>query len=265
MGGASLFFARDPAPVEVLNDLDGDLVNLFRCLQDPAIFPELRHRITHTLYAHAEFVRAIDILKRKEPANQVERAWAFFVRQNSAFSGISNPSPGQWARAFVSSGGCAMTTKRWMGRLARLDEWHHRLMRVQIEQRDALEVIRYWDTKDTVFYLDPPYHIEARASKDVYTHEVTSEHHVALVDVVLGCKGAVVLSGYDHPVYAPLRAEGWHATSYRTSCFAAVRTRASRLQGQGAVKARAPRTEVVWSNPAAVEMMRQSRGYLGVE
>jgi DNA adenine methylase len=264
MGGASLLFARDPAPVEVLNDLDGDLVHFFRCLQDPATFPELRHRLTHTLYAHAEFVRAIDILKRNEVANQVERAWAFFVRQNSAFSGIPNPSPGGWSHTFVARGGRAMTTKRWMGRLATLDDWHQRLMRVQIEQRDALEVIKYWDTKDTVFYIDPPYHLDARASKDVYTHEVPGEHHTALVDVVLRCKGAVVLSGYDHPVYGPLRAAGWHVACYPTSCYAAVRTRESGLQRQGAVKARATRTEVVWSNPRAVELLRGAQARLGV-
>jgi DNA adenine methylase len=51
MGAASLFFARPPAPVEVLNDLDGDLVNLFRCLQDKTTFEELKHRIRYTLKA----------------------------------------------------------------------------------------------------------------------------------------------------------------------------------------------------------------------
>jgi DNA adenine methylase len=264
MGGASLFFARDPAPVEVLNDLDGDLVHFFRCLQDPATFTELRHRLTYTLYAHAEFVRAIDILKRNEVAGPVERAWAFFVRQNSAFSGIPNPSPGQWARTFVSRGGRAMTTNRWMGRLATLDDWHRRLMRVQIDQRDALEVIKYWDTKDTVFYIDPPYHLDARASRDIYTHEVPREHHVALVDVLLGCKGAVVLSGYEHPVYGPLESAGWSVTRYSVACNAVGRTRVSGIQGPGSATARSPRIEVIWQNPAAVEMMRQSHGGLGV-
>jgi DNA adenine methylase len=263
MGGASLFFARDPAPVEVLNDLDGDLVNLFRCLQDPATFPELRHRLTHTLYSRAEFCRALDILAHKERADPILRAWAFFVRQNMAFAGQLAATPGDWGRSFTASRrGGAETTSRWMGKLATLDAWHKRLLRVQIEQLDALEVIKYWDTKDTVFYLDPPYHLETRVGGSAYRCEATHDHHVALVDVLLRCEGAVVLSGYDHPVYEPLRDAGWHVASYSTSCHAAGRTRASGLQGLGAATAYVPRTETVWSNPRAAEMLRDSQASL---
>jgi len=68
MGAASLFFARDQAPVEVLNDFDGDLVNLFRCLQDKDSFDELRHRLMWTPYARAEFARAQAVLDRGSAA-----------------------------------------------------------------------------------------------------------------------------------------------------------------------------------------------------
>lgn len=82
------------------------------------------------------------------------------------------------------------------------------------------------------------------------------DHHVALVETILACQGAVVLSGYDHPVYQPLVDAGWEVTRFETACHAVGKTRGSGLQGKGAVKAKAPRTEVVWRNPRAVELNR---------
>jgi DNA adenine methylase len=254
MGAASLFFARDPAPVEVLNDLDGDLVNLFRCLQDPKTFPNLKHRIQHTLYSRAEFGRALEILKDKSVTDPVLRAWALFVSQNQSVGGISE-TIGRWGRVFTSSGGCAETTNRWMMRLSMLDDWHLRLLRVQIDNRDAIEVIRYWDNPDAVFYVDPPYHPDTRSEKRFYAVEPGHDYHERLVQVLLACKGAVVLSGYEHPVYKPLVEAGWSVVRYETVCSAAVRSRTSGLQGKGAATQKVPRVEVVWSNPRALTMM----------
>jgi DNA adenine methylase len=254
MGAATLFFARAPAPVEVLNDLDGDLVNLFRCLQDPKTFPELAHRLRYTLYARSEFERALTILADPGVTDPVLRAWAFFVARNQGVSGMAG-SVGNWSRNFVSRGGCSGNTNRWMMRLSMLEDWHRRLLGVQIDHRDALDVIRYWDTPDTVFYVDPPYHPDTRRLQDAYAVEPDDAHHAQLVEVLLGCQGAVVLSGYDHPVYAALAAAGWTVTSYATACYAAVRGRTSGLQGTGASLAKVPRVEVVWANPRAVAAM----------
>jgi DNA adenine methylase len=254
MGAASLFFAREPAPVEVLNDLDGDLVNLFRCLQDKATFEELKHRIRYTLYARSEFGRAIDILNDESVTDPVQRAWAFFVAKNQGISG-SSKTIGSWSRAFVSTSGVADNANKWIMRLSMLDDWHLRLLRAQIDNRDALEVIRYWDNPEAVFYVDPPYHHDTRKDKEIYNVEQDHNHHVQLVETLLACKGAVVLSGYDHPVYAPLADAGWMVTRYETACHAACRGRGSGLQGTGAAKAKVPRVEVVWSNPKATEAM----------
>lgn len=253
-GAASLFFARDPAPVEVLNDLDGRIVNLFRVLQDREQFEELRHRIMWTPYARAEFGRALDILKAGSD-DPVERAWAFFVTQNQGFGGVAS-TIGRWGRTFVSRGGMASTTNTWIMRQTLVDAWRWRLMRCQIDNRDALEVIRYWDSTDTVYYVDPPYHHDTRKDTSVYTVEQEHDHHAALVETILGCQGAVVLSGYDHPVYQPLVDAGWERVDFETACHAAGRVRGSGLQGRGAAKAKAPRAEVVWRNPRAVEMTR---------
>jgi hypothetical protein len=73
-----------------------------------------------------------------------------------------------------------------------------------------------------------------------------------------------VLSGYDHPVYKPLVENGWTVTKYETSAHAAGRVRGSGLQGKGAAKAKVPRTECVWSNPRAQEMLRQQSGKMSI-
>jgi len=259
MGAASLFFTRKPAPVEVLNDLDGNLVNLFRCLQDKTTFGKLKHRIQYTLYARSEFGRAIQIMNDESVTDPVERAWAFFVAYNQGFSGCNPKGLGNWSRAFVSSGGCADTTNRWIMRMSMLDDWHLRLLRAQIDNRDALEVIRYWDNQNAVFYVDPPYHHDTRKKKNIYAVEPDHDHHARLVKTLLSCNGAVVLSGYDHPVYAPLAEAGWSVTHYETSCHAAGRTRGSGMQGKGSANAKVPRVEVVWANPQAVRMIGQDR------
>jgi DNA adenine methylase len=256
MGAASLFFARDPAPVEVLNDLDGDLVNLFRCLQNKTTFEELSHRIRYTLYSRAEFGRALEILKDKSVTDPVQRAWAFFVVQNQGFSGKKTTGIGNWGRVFVPAGGCATNTNTWIMRLSMLEDWHKRLLMSQIDNRDAIEVIKYWDNPEAVFYIDPPYHHDTRKLKEAYAIEPSHDHHIQLVETLLNCKGAVVLSCYDHPVYNSLKEAGWSVTYYQTACHAAGRTRNSGLQGKGSAINKVPRIETIYCNPKAVSLTK---------
>jgi DNA adenine methylase len=263
-GAASLLFAREPAPVEVLNDLDGDLINLFRCLQDKETFAELQHRLTYTLYSRAEFMRALDIL-RSNTKDPVLRAWAFFVAQNQSVGGIhhSKLGFGDWGRAFSSTRNMTATTSTWTSRLLHLHDWHLRLLRVQIDCRDALDCIRYWDNDEAVFYVDPPYHPETRTDngQNIYANEPDHDFHARLVETLLARHGAVVMSCYDHAVYAPFAAAGWQKATYLTACHAAGRTRGSGLRGTGTAMAKAPRVECVWSNPKAVRMIERQAGF----
>lgn len=256
-GGASLFFSRAPAPVEVLNDINGDIVNLFRCLQDRATFEELRHRIMWTPYARGEFARALEVLRQTE-ADPVARAWAFFVMQNQAHSG-NGKSVGSWGRVFISAGGMADVTNKWLMRQSMLDAFRARLLHAQIDNRDALEVIRYWDNEDAVFYVDPPYVSETRKSRNVYAYEPDDEHHRQLISVLLSAKGAVVLSGYETPLYAPLAEAGWTKTEFATACYTTGRTRQAKERGLGSALKNAPRTEIVWRNPRCLEMMEREQ------
>jgi len=244
-GAASLFFAKPPSPVEVLNDLNEDVVNVFRVLQDKETHEELRFRLMYTPYARSEFVRAIEMLKQTD-LTPVERAWAFMVRQNMGFSGTGSTNGGSWRRNFMSSRSCAYACNEWLMRLSMLDAWRWRLMTVQIDCRDALEVIRYWDSPTTLFYVDPPYVTETRKTLNAYAYEMTVEQHKELVELLLGIKGKAVVSGYEHSLYSPFAQAGWKVHKFHTACHAAGRWRGSGLQGQGNASAKVPRTEVVW-------------------
>ena len=99
-GAASLFWQKEPHPVEVLNDLHSEIVNLFRVLQDPEKVKELEYRIHWTLYSREEFVKALR-MEDQEGISDIDRAWAFYVRQNQGFGGEAN-SEGNWGRVLLA-------------------------------------------------------------------------------------------------------------------------------------------------------------------
>jgi DNA adenine methylase len=247
-GAASVFWhLPSPFPVEVLNDSDGDIVNLYRVLQDKGKFEELAHRLIFTPYARAEFARALQIVKDPN-ATDIDRAWAFFVKQNQGFGGIAQ-TEGNWGRAAtLINNNMAATTSQWRSRLKLLRFWHERLSRVQIDCIDGIECIKYWDTPETVFYIDPPYVPDTRKDRLLYKNEPDLAHQERLVETILAAKGKVLLSCYDHPVYAPLVKAGWRKLTRKTVCHMAGKIRGSKLQGAGAAKAHVPRTETLYLN-----------------
>jgi DNA adenine methylase len=247
-GAASvLWHLPKPFPVEVLNDLDGDIVNLYRVLQDKSKFEELTHKLIFTPYARTEFVRAIQTLKDPN-ASDIDKAWAFFVKQNQGFGGKAS-NAGNWGREiYNTNNGMAGNTSKWRGRLKLLRFWHERLSRVQIDCVDGIECIKYWDTPDTVFYIDPPYVLDTRKDRSLYKNEPDLAYHERLVEIILAAKGKVMLSCYDHPVYAPLVEAGWHKLTKQTVAHIAGKTRESKLQGEGTAKAHVPRTETLYLN-----------------
>jgi DNA adenine methylase len=244
-GSAALFFAKRPHPIEVLNDLDQRLVNLFRALQDPESFSALKHRLRHTPYARAEFERALEIL-RQEDADPVDQAWALFVARNQSFSGNMKA----WGRALAKSEhGVASSVNKWLAKLAFLDEWHRRLMTAQIDCVDALEFIEYWDTEKTFFYIDPPYHPDTWDVSSACIQAVDREHHQRLVRRLLGLKGLAIVSGYYHPDYKPLEEHGWVRQELSVAPRELVVPRRANPRREEIAWRKAPQKENIWVSP----------------
>ncbi len=236
-GGASILLNRRPSEVEVYNDLNDDIINLFRVVRSPMSGPLFEAMVDATLYSRAEFERAIDIINNPpEHSSSTERAWATFVIHNQGISGKLHRSYGNWARSREGN----INTKRWWGKYDRISQIRHRFEHVQIESKDALDVIEAWDSPQTTFYLDPPYVLETRGQRAYYAFEQPVEHHERLVEILLAVEGCVVLSGYEHPVYDPLAADGWVKDAYSKSAVMTVAQQGETKPG---------RVEVVWRNP----------------
>lgn len=243
-GGASLIFAKPPSAVEIYNDLDSGLVNLFRVLRDPKKFRRLRRLAELTPCSREEY----DNLRRRWDSlpTDVERAWAFFVVARQSFSGIFGHS---WSYTFASSrGGMSACAFTYLGSINRLPDIRARLMRVQIEHQDFTRIIAKFDSPETFFYCDPPYPLDTRRDGG-YRHELNADQHKELIRRLLRIQGQAMLSGYRSAVHQPLEKAGWKRRDFRVCCYAAGRTRGSGIQGPGSATARQPRTESVWLSP----------------
>jgi DNA adenine methylase len=89
---------------------------------------------------------------------------------------------------------------RWLGGVEALDGIADRLLRVQIENRPALEVISLYDAADTLFYCDPPYLHETRGDANAYAYEMDEAQYKEFAEVINNCRGFAAISGYDHPI-----------------------------------------------------------------
>jgi len=205
-GSAAVLLNRAPSPVETYNDLDGEVVNFFRVLRDKT--EELVKAIALTPFSREEFALAISC--PKDVLSDVERARRFFVRARQVRTGLAQTaSVGRWANCKnTSRAGMSGAVSRWLGGVAGLPEIANRLLRVQIENRSAIEVIQLYDSKETLFYCDPPYLHQTRGDAKAYKFEMTEEEHRRLAEVLNSVKGRVALSGYPCPLMDELY-KGW--------------------------------------------------------
>jgi len=193
-GSAAVLLNRRPSPVETYNDIDGEVVNFFRVLRDQK--NKLIEAIGLTPFSREEFYVAVT-----EPAigqSDLERARRFFVRARQARTGLAQTaSLGRWANCKnTSRAGMSGVVSRWLGSVDALPEIAERLLRVQIENRPAIEVISLYDEADTLFYCDPPYPHESRGDAKAYGFEMTDEDHVFLGSVLRAIRGKAAISGY---------------------------------------------------------------------
>jgi DNA adenine methylase len=193
-GSAAVLINREPSPVETYNDLDGEVTNFFRVLRNEG--DKLTRAIGLTPFSREEFFIACSTNGHK--VADFERARRFFVRARQVRTGLAQTaSVGRWANCKnTTRAGMSGVVSRWLGSVDMLPFIAERLLRVQIENRPALEVIRLYDSKKTFFYCDPPYPHESRGDRKAYGNEMTNEEHVELaygLDHIIGKAG---VSGY---------------------------------------------------------------------
>ena len=192
-GSAAVILNRDPSPVETYNDLDGEVTTFFRTLR--AQPDELVRQIAFTPFSREEFFVAC---RNETGLTDLERARRFFVRARQVRTGLAQSATlGRWANCKLTSrAGMSGVVSRWLGSVDSLPEIAERLLRVQIENRPADDVIRLYDDKETLFYCDPPYPHESRGDKRAYGDEMSDEEHRSLAELLKTVKGKVAISGY---------------------------------------------------------------------
>lgn len=228
-GAASVLMRKPRSHGEVYNDLDGDMVNVMRVLQNPESRDRLIEALVFTPYARAEFELAWE--PTEDP---VERARRTFVRAEMGF-GSAGTTKGTTGFRIDTKRNYGTAMHVWSTVPEKLAAFGRRLQGVLIENRPALSVLQDHDTEKTLFYVDPPYvHDTRKMGSACYRHEMDDSQHNELLDALLELDGMIVLSGYPHPLYEEKLAD-WHR----------VETSARMAAGRGT----GLRTEVLWLSP----------------
>ena len=231
-GSAAALLNREPSPLETYNDLDGEVANFFRVLR--ANRDELLETIGLTPFSREEFLHALSA--SPVGTSDLERARRFFVRARQARTGLAQKATqGRWANCRTTSrSGMAGAVSRWLGSVVTLPEIAERLLRVQIENRPAIEVVQRYDSPGTLFYCDSPYLASTRGDANSYGYEMSERDHAELARALRSCRGRVAVSGYDCDLMDGLY-EGWQ-----------------RIEGpqKTAHSVKRPRQEFLWTNYA---------------
>lgn len=233
-GGGSVLFRKPPSPVEVINDIDPRLVNFWRVLADPKLFPEFQCQVAPLRTSQSLWEQSRDLLATGN-GSEVDRAVAYFVFCRQSRSGQMQDflTPSVRPRR-----GMDEHLSGWLTAIDNLPAVHARLQGAKIYNRPAIEVIREYDGPGVLFYLDPSYLACTRTAKSVYTFEMSMAQHAELLRVLLTVKGTVMLSGYDNPLYhlnlTPRR--GWRMLEKQSTLHS------------GGGKTKRKKTECLWLN-----------------
>lgn len=253
-GAASVLLKKPRSYGEVYNDLDGEVVNVFRMLRDPATAHELRRRLELTPFARDEFRAAYG-----EATDDIDRACKMITR---AFMGFGSASMTRTnMTGFRSNSNRSGTTPAtdWANWPQYVPQIVERLRGVIIENRDAAIIIAQHAEDRSLIYADPPYPPDTRSSLankngnsyrrgatpgtsgHYYRHDMVDDDHRALAVLLHETKGMVCVSGYPCPLYDDELYSDWDRVT-------------TKHMADGA-KAR---TEALYMNPALVEALADS-------
>ena len=212
-GSAAVFFNKKPGIVETINDLNGDVVNLFRVLRESP--EQLMRKLQLTPYSREEYR-----LSAEPCEDPIEKARRFMVRTTQAIG--AKPDSGWRNHKQAKVGGTAC---KWNGITETLDAAANRLKGntknlVQIENTDAIQLIKKYNFSDVLMYLDPPYVKSTRRTNRLYRHEMDENGQIEMLEAVTKSKAKIILSGYQSDLYDS-RLEGWKKDTIQTRTTAA--------------------------------------------
>lgn len=238
-GAGSVLLQKPRCNGELLNDLDGEVVNMFRVLRNPAQARELIRQLILTPYSREEFDAAY--LLSDDPIEQARRS---LIKSFMGFGGdglTAKYGTGFRDNILRKHGTSA---RDWAKLPPALHAIFERLRGVVIENRPALDILRKHDSAETLFYVDPPYPLSTRTggTKHPYRFEMTDDDHRALAKALKALQGMVILSGYPCELYDDELFPDWERVEHSTHADGAR-----------------DRTECLWFNTAAWARRPQGR------
>jgi len=192
-GSGAVYFGKEPSRTETINDVDGNVVNLFKVMRERT--DALCAALSLTPWARAEYLNSYTAIG---DADDVERARLFLVRCWQAFGTRTGQSSG-WRNR--TCGKNPTEPDIWKALPERIAVAAKRLKDAQIESMDAIALIERYNKPNCLIYADPPYMPGTRA-KDIYAFECGGDYHARLLDALDAHSGTVVLSGYDNDLYS---------------------------------------------------------------
>jgi DNA adenine methylase len=196
-GSGAVFFNKEPSDIETINDLSDDIVNLFKQVRDN--HKELLRQIRYSPWSREEYNLSI-----QEADNDMERARRFLFRMWMTIGACTHRQNGM--RTLIKRGS-AGDLKNFQANIKEaVEQARDRLIPlsgiVQIENRDALVLVKKYNKPNVLMYLDPPYIKSARPHHPkIYKHEMTDEDHERLLEEITTSRAKVIISGYESELY----------------------------------------------------------------
>jgi len=232
-GAASVLIHKNRSELETYNDADGNVVNFFRVLRDNP--DELIRKIQLTPWSREEFEQSLVL-----SGDEVEMARKFFVKM---WMGINaGTSYHEASNGWRCSNG--EDTRDWVLYHDELHNLADRFIGVQIEKDDARNIIKRFNTPDTLVYFDPPYVLTTRGrkSKDRYEMDITDDFHRECGELLVNHSGFVVVSGYPSDLYSEI---------FEDKGF-------SRIDGDSTTNNGGKRVESLWLSPRTSDALNQN-------
>lgn len=192
LGSGAVFLNKEPAYNEILNDIDDDIYNFFKIVREQS--EEFCRLIDSTPYSRKEYSNAFN----NESISELEQARRFAVKCWQGF-GCGNTYKTGYRRGIGDTS--PNPAKAWAKLPEAIQFAAERLKNAQIEQVDALKLIKDMHGENTFIYIDPPYMRGTRVKKKQYTHEMTDEQHMKLLQIVKESDCKIMISAYENELY----------------------------------------------------------------
>lgn len=230
LGSGAVLFNKPRSNIETVNDLDGNVINLFEWIRrDPE---KLAREIYLTPYARQIYNTAFET----EPKDSFEKAVNFYIRLNMGHGFRTNGEKVGW-KDDVQGRERAYSSQDWCNLPGKIMQAAERLRGVQIENMPAVELMQRFNYSNVLIYADPPYVLSTRHGKQ-YRCEMDNKAQSELLDVLMAHKGPVLISGYDNELYNN-RLQGWNREE--TTCYSQVSSK---------------KREILWMNFEPVKQMK---------